>query len=386
MNINKFVRIVCISCLILILLIFSVGISYSATESELNQQSKDLDEKIKQLNTELAGTKSKMTENLNQINKLNTEISTYENEISDLNDRIGVVNAQITEKEQDIAEQEEKYRQQKEALDKRLVALYENGETSYLDMLLSSDGLADFISNYYMISQLAEFDQELLDGIANTRDKIQAEKDYLDSAKNEITTTKSSIENKQNSLAATRNQKSAVVKQLSAEEAEIQEELEETEKHKREVQSKIASLASKYTGQIVAPSAAGYISPLPGRTKANITTPFGGYRGHEGADFACPAGTPVLAVKAGTVVTSTAKKKNGKYVSYGEYIIINHGDGTMTLYAHMLPNSRRVSENDTVSQGQQIGQVGTTGNSSGNHLHFEVWSGKTRVNPAPYLP
>lgn len=77
MNISKIVRIVCISCLILMLVISSVGISYSATASELNQQQKELDEKIKQLNTELAGTKSKMTENLNQINKLNTEISTY---------------------------------------------------------------------------------------------------------------------------------------------------------------------------------------------------------------------------------------------------------------------------------------------------------------------
>ena len=81
-----------------------------------------------------------------------------------------------------------------------------------------------------------------------------------------------------------------------------------------------------------------------------------------------------------------AKMKNGKYVSYGEYIIIDHGDGTMTLYAHMLAGSRTVSAGQKVSQGQQIGKVGSTGNSTGNHLHFEVFANGSRTNPTQYLP
>ena len=83
---------------------------------------------------------------------------------------------------------------------------------------------------------------------------------------------------------------------------------------------------------------------------------------------------------------STAKKRNGKYVSYGEYIIIDHQDGTMTLYAHGLSGSRLVKEGDYVSQGQQIMSVGSTGNSTGPHLHFEVFVGGKRTNPTSFLP
>ncbi len=390
MNISRFSRIICISCLILVLTITTLGISYAATTSELKQQQSEIDKKIDEINTELAGTKSKMTKNLNEINKLNGEIATYENQITDLEGRIDIVNAQINEKETNLAEQQEKYEHQKELLDARLVAMYENGETSYLDMLLSSDGLTDFISNYYMISQLAEFDEELLQGIVDTQNQIQAEKDYLVSAQNEIQETQNSIKNKQTSLATSRNQKKDVVSQLSEEEKELQEELEIYEQHKKEIQNEIAKQSAKYSGISVVPSAAGYISPLPGKTKANITNAYGGaggYSGHTGADFACGAGTPVFAVKSGVVYKSTAKKNAaGKYVSYGEYIIIDHQDGTMTLYAHMLAGSRAVSAGQTVSQGQQIGQVGSTGNSTGNHLHFEVWVNGKHTNPAPFLP
>ena len=239
-----------------------------------------------------------------------------------------------------------------------------------------------------MISQLAEFDEELLQGIADTQNQIQAEKDYLDSAKAEIQETQTAIKGKQTSLANSRNQKKAVVSQLSEEEKELQEELEIYEEHKKEIQQLIAKASAQYSGITVIPSAAGYTSPLPGKTKANITTGYQipSYRNHSGVDFACGAGTPVLAVKGGKVYRSLAKMKNGKYVSYGEYIIIDHQDGTMTLYAHMLAGSRTVQQGDTVSQGQQIGQVGSTGNSTGNHLHFEVWVNGKHTNPTNFLP
>ena len=120
------------------------------------------------------------------------------------------------------------------------------------------------------------------------------------------------------------------------------------------------------------------------------------YAGHTGVDVNIGVtGKTVVAAKAGTVVTSTAlKNSNGDYRSYGEYVTINHGDGTVTLYAHMLAGSRKVTSGQKVSQGQAIGTVGSTGNSTGTHLHFEVQvltnSGGTYkfkpVNPIPYLP
>lgn len=387
MNIKDCVRIICISILTLIILLSSVGIVYATSSQELRNQQSDIDAKIEQTNTEIAGVKSQMTAALTQINTLNSEISGYENDITKLQTQLEGVNTQITEKETNIAEQETKYAEQKKLLEERLVALYESGTTSYLDMLLTSEDLSDFISNYYLIEQMAEADEALLEKIENTKKQIEAEKEYLISAKTELETTKQAIEQKKTSLASSVNKKKAVVSNLTAEEAELQERLEEFEEDKRRIQSELAKIASNYTGEVVAPSAAGYISPIPGKTKRNITTGYYGYKGHTGADFACSSGTTIVAVKSGTVVTSTAlRNSRGNYKSYGEYVVIDHHDGTMTLYAHMLSGSRTVSPGQSVSQGQMIGQVGSTGNSTGPHLHFEVRIGGNHVNPTPYLP
>ena len=145
------------------------------------------------------------------------------------------------------------------------------------------------------------------------------------------------------------------------------------------------------------PSSSGYIFPVAGCSKSSIRNKsFPSYSGHTGVDVNIGvAGKSVVAVKDGVVVTSTAlKNPSGNYRSYGEYIIIRHTDGTMTLYAHMLAGSRTVSVGQMVKQGQVIGTVGSTGNSTGTHLHFEVRvlsnsSGKYLykvVNPIPYLP
>ena len=388
MNIIGLKRILFISLIIAVLLISYVQIVYAATTSELQKEQSNIDAQIKQKQTEIAGVKEELSENLNKINELNSQIATYEGEISDLETRLDNVKIEISQKETQIAEQEEKFRIQKDLLDKRLIAMYEAGATSYLDLLLSSDGLSDFISKYYLISEIAENDQELLANIEELRLQIEDEKEYLQSAKAEIETTQQAIEEKRNVTQSSKQQKQAIVSNLSAEEKALQEELDEFEEHKKEIQRELAALAKK-NGNItpVAPSAAGYTSPLPGRTKANITMGYQGYVGHTGVDFACPGGTAILAVKSGTVVRSEGKRNGaGNYISYGEYIIIDHHDGTMTLYAHMQSGSRRVSPGQSVAQGDQIGSVGTTGNSSGNHLHFEVRINGKAVNPVPYLP
>lgn len=388
MNIKELKRILFISLMITILLLSCVQIAYAASASELKQQQNDLDEQIQKTASEIAGVKEQMTEQLTKINELNSEISDYDNEISDLQTRIDNLNIEISQKQASIEEQEEKYAVQKDLLDKRLVALYETGSTSYLDLLLSSDGLSDFISKYYIISTIAESDQELLTKIENIKNQIIEEKAYLESAQKEIATSQQEISNKRSLLANSRSQKQSIVSNLSAEEKALNDQLEEFEEDKRKIQNELAAIAAK-NGNItpVAPSAAGYISPLSGKTKANITCGYGAYRGHTGADFRSASGTAIYAVKSGTVITSTAlRNSSGGYRSYGEYIVIDHHDGTMTLYAHMYPGSRMVSSGESVSQGQQIGKVGTTGRSTGNHLHFEVRINGRPVNPAPYLP
>lgn len=374
--------------MMLLVVTFSMPLSVLAeTKSELQNQQADLDQKIKETSTELAGVKNQMSTALTQINRLNSQISDYENEITDLEANLKVLTDQITEKETNLKIEEEKFAEQQTLLEKRLIALYESGKTSYLDMLLSADDLSTFVSKYYLIGTLAEADDELLTQIENTKNQIAAEKTALETSKQEVEASKETVQTKKNALSVSVNEKNNLVDKLNDEEKTLQQMLEDFEEDKRRIQNKLAKISGSSNIVPVAPSKAGYTSPLPGKTKANITTSYYGYSGHTGVDWAVASGTPILAVKSGTVVISEALKySSGRYRSYGEYIVIDHHDGTMTLYAHGYPGSRRVSPGDSVSQGQQIMSVGTTGNSTGNHLHFEVRINGRPVNPTSYLP
>lgn len=407
MKINNLRRIEYISIIgLIIMLLTNTFYVYASQKSDLKNEQSSIDQQIKETNSEIAGVKSQMSDALNQINKYNSQIGTYENEIGDLKTQISGLQTKITEKQANIEEQQKKYEEQQELLDKRLVAMYESGTTSYLDMLLSSDGLADFISKYYIIEQLTEYDNELLEKIEATRVQIENEKNELESSKKQVESSKTELETKRNSLTVMVNEKNTLVGNLSVEEQALQAELEQFEQDKKEIQRQLEVIAeqeeaarkaaaakrtSSGGGGVLAdatpssPSASGYICPLSGKSRGSITTGYYGYSGHTGVDFACPSGTPIMAAKSGRVVISTALRYgNGNYRSYGEYIVISHGDGTMTLYAHM--SSRAVSVGTEVGQGQVIGYVGSTGNSTGPHLHFEVRVGGRCVNPTPYLP
>lgn len=389
MKINNFKRIAYISVIVIVLSITHLGMVYAESMSDLTNEKNDIDAKIAETNSEIAGVKHKMSDTLTQINRLNSQIGSYEDEISDLSSKLANLNVQIEEKQVKIEEQESKYNEQNELLDKRMVALYELGKTSYLDMLLSSEDLADFISQYYLMEQLAEYDTELLRVIEEIRQQIETEKEELEKNKQDAELSKEALELKTEALNRSVRDKGSLVENLTEEERTLEQQLEQFEKDKREIQARLAKIAAQSGGSSITatPSAAGYISPLAGKTKNNITTGYYGYSGHTGVDFACSSGTSIYAVKGGTVVISEALRySSGSYRSYGEYIVIDHHDGTMTLYAHGLAGSRAVSEGQTVSQGQHIMQVGSTGNSTGPHLHFEVRVGGKPVNPTPYLP
>ena len=400
-----------LSVVIIILFVSNHFYVYASQKSELKNEKNNIDQQIEETTSEIAGVQSQKSDALKQINNYNTQIGSYENDITDLQNQISTLQTQITDKEKDIKEQEEKYKEQQELLDKRLVAMYESGSTSYLDMLLSSQSLSDFISKYYIIEQLTEYDQDLLQSIENTKNRIQSEKTELENSKKEVETSKTSLENKKNSLTVLVGEKNALVGTLSAEEQALQAELEQFEKDKREIQAQLEAIAAQEaaarkaaeeakrkaaansssssndtsSATVSSPSTSGFTCPLAGKSKGSITTGYYGYAGHTGVDFACSSGTPIMAAKSGKVVISTALRgSGGGYRSYGEYIVVSHGDGTMTLYAHM--SSRAVSVGTEVSQGQTIGYVGSTGNSTGPHLHFEVRVNGRCVNPTSYLP
>ena len=400
-----------VGVLIIVIFLLQSNIVIAAeTQNSLNNKQKDTNQKIEEAKEELQNIKTEKSDTLKQVEDLMSQIGKFESQINELDSKISDLNTKIKDAEVNLKKAEDEYVKQEELLEARLVATYEAGDTSYLDVLLSSEGITDLISNYYLVTELATNDAELLEEIQKQKEEIANAKKTLEEGKNELVTSKASKEKVSIQLQSSKKEKDTYVSKLNESEKQTQADLERFEADKRAIANQIYVLAqeeakknqqsnnnnngnsgnssggSSSNGGNTTPSASGYIRPVAGYS---ITTGWYGYSGHTGVDFSGSgiSGKPVVAVKSGTVVTSTASKNSqGNYVSYGEYIIINHHDSTMTLYAHGAPGSRVVGVGQSVSQGQKIMSVGTTGNSTGYHLHFEVWLNGKQVNPAPYLP
>lgn len=398
----------------IITLVFAqTGIVFALSKSDLEPQQNQNAKEIEQIEQDIKEIEAKKSKTMKEVENLINQISDYESQLDKLNSQISSLEDKISQVEKDIVVKEEEYNEQREVANDMLVDIYKRGETSYLDVLLSSSSVVDFISKYYLMSQLTDYNIELLESIEKERIEIENIKAELENNKKELDTAKNEKQTKYNELKNAQAQKNQYVSKLSAEEKQEQEELEKYKADQREIQRQLEEIArreSNQNGNIAStPSKSGYIFPIPGLSKANINNKtYPSYSGHTGVDININViGKNVVAVKSGTVEISTAKKgsisnydSNGKYIggysSYGEYIIINHHDGTMTLYGHMKPGSRRVSAGQEVKQGQIIGTVGNTGNcqprptpsnpTAGTHLHFEVRINGSPVNPLPYLP
>lgn len=386
---KKVVKSILIISLILIFILSgNIMVALATTQSDLN----NIQDKINNTKKDIDQVERKLSKAMTQIQSLNAEISEYESDITDLNNKIQDITDQIDEAESEIKSTEEKYNNQLELLKARLVAIYEAGNTNYLDVLLSSKSITDFIDKYYTVSEILEGDKNLMEQMEQTKVKLEESKNVLVTGREQVEALKKSKLDTANALKQSQAVKQSYIDDLNEEEKALQDDLEQFEKDKAAIQEELARIARENNGgkDIVPgdPSKAGYIFPVEGLSMANINRKYyPSYPGHTGVDINIGVrGKRVIAAKAGTVVTSTAQRRaDGSYRSYGEYVVIDHHDGTMTLYAHMSPNSRTVAKGDYVSQGQVLGIVGTTGNSTGLHLHFEVRINGKCVNPLPYL-
>ena len=402
-------------------IIIAVIVSYPSlilaeTETELNNQKEDNNEKITQAQQEKERVTNEKNQTIDEVNSLTEQITDYQSQINSLDAQIDEANNKLEEQTKKLEEAEKQYNDQQDTLNTRIVALYEAGETSYLDVLLSSESVTDFISNYYIISEIAECDLELLEQIDNQKQEIAKAKEEIENSKNQLATAKADKERVSQELQEKKSEKDSYVAQLSQEEQDIEAQIEELQQANIQIDKDIAAAreaarkkleeekkkqqqqnnnnnsgsnsGSSSGGGISNPSSAGFIYPVPSGY-ATITTNLyysnGSY--HGAVDFGTGgiSGQPVYAVADGVVITAKALT-----TSYGNYIIIMHRDGLYTLYAHGQPGSIAVSQGQYVTQGQQIMRVGNSGNSTGPHLHFEVRTGNglysDRVDPRPYLP
>lgn len=387
-------KILLVTLLLFVVIFSNILIAFATNKSELQQENSDLQKQIDQTKNELGEVESNLTGVMAQIQDLTVQISEYQSQIDDLNSQISELESQITEAEANLKKAEEDYNLQKDRLQKRIVALYEMGETTYLDVLLSSASFSDFIDKYYIVAEIAEYDNSLLDSIEENKNAIETAKKTLEDSKAQIESLKNNKEATANALKDSQAVKEQYASELTEEEQTLKRKIEEMAEDQRQIQQELARIAAEEASSgkttIIngSPSDYGYIFPVAGLSIYNINNRnYPSYSGHTGVDVNINVvGKNVVAVKAGTVETSKAlKNSDGSYRSYGEYVVINHHDGTMTLYAHMLAGSRTVIQGQEVAQGQVIGTVGSTGNSTGPHLHFEVRVNGKCVNPLPYL-
>ena len=375
--------------------VFSM-MSFASEKSELNKKIKETKESLNEVN-------SQKEESQNKVDDLKSQIAEYEKEINSLKDEIEQKQKEIKEMQGKLDKLEKERQEKQDLLDQRLITMYENGETTYLDVLLSSADITDFISKYYMVETVTEADKELIEGLEADKKEIEETKNKLNASLDEVEKKKEEQESIQTKLNKAKNKEEAKVESLTEESHDLEEDIEAYEKKMKELDAKekaqeealkhkieeaeknhgsnSGSSGSSSSGGSV--SSKGFIRPVTsGRITATMYYSSGKY--HGAVDFGVSTGTPVYAAADGIVVTSTW----GGSDSYGYYIKIKHYNGLYTLYAHGSSLVAKVGQE--VNQGDLIMYSGNTGNSTGPHLHFEVRKSpggySNRVNPLNYLP
>ncbi len=382
--IKKVISIVLIFVLLYIMTIPSIA----ATQAEL-QDLKEQKSEAEDQKDEVTAEKNSV---LDDISELNSQISQYESEIDDLNTKIDDLEDSISEKEKEIKKLEEENKEREDLLVNRLIAMYEKGQVTYLDVLLSSENITTFISNYYRVEEITEADQEVIDSILTKQAETQDAKDELQKEQNEVNEAKKEVESKNEKLQVVKKAKQAKVNSLSDKEKELQNTIDEFDAAIKEAQAEIQAAVNEAQS-----SGGGYIGSFEGTLSWPLSSstpyynyissyfgqrpsPTAGASSNHGAVDIPVSYAPVYAPADGKVIIS-------RWLSgYGNYVMIDHGNGYYTGFGHLSGYS--VSAGQTVSRGQQIATSGNTGISTGPHLHYEVYIGGTansyRVDPLQY--
>ena len=375
-----------------------------------------LDQKISLLQQEIDDAQAKE-------DAKNADVTAKEVEIGKLNDQVLATQTEIDQLNAEIEQKEQEKQKTVDQLKERMIADYKTGQTSSLDLLLSANDFGEFMAGMEYIQRIAKHDKELTDTLEQQVNEIQTNKDEretklsnLQAQKSDMETKLSEAENERDEIAAIRAEKQAKQDELNADKQksikhsnevqqaiqETREELEDATQALLEAQKNAA--ANNYgssnssssssnvdnsgnTGNTVtgSVSSSGYMWPIPGRAMGDGYGPrnYGsGY--HWGVDIPAPYGTDIRAAKSGTVIVSMMGFSGSGFGGYGNVVVIQHDDGYLTLYAHA--STRLVSVGQRVEQGQVIAKVGSTGDSTGNHLHFEVRDrNANKLNPLNFV-
>ena len=369
------------------------------------EQQQALDSKIRGLQSEITNAKHKEGVLTTQISSASTEISALQGNIDSLTAKVAALEDKLAAHRARLEELQAKYRQQTDdynrirrdhqialvRLEARLVQLYETSGTDELDVLLQSNSLSDLIEQLDYFHTIGDADKQLADRLAFLSDKMHTARLETAATKHDVTeatavlaketaqerAARDALVVRQNALAAARASQQSMLASVRQERQTDEEDLTKMQAASAAIAAQIRahqSSSSGSTSSVSGTSSSGFIWPVNGP----ITSGFGWRWGsmHEGIDIGVPCGTPIHAAASGTVIYS------GWADGYGNFTVIDHGNGLATAYGHQ---SAIYVSGGSVSQGQTIGAVGSTGHSTGCHLHFEVRVNGNPVDPLGYL-
>lgn len=351
--------------------------------SSLASQRKDIQAQLKEL-------RSDRDDALARRDLLERQIYVVQQEINNIDEQIAMYDQLIAEKTAELEQAEADERAQFELFCRRMRYMEEQGEeTSYWAILFSSASFSELLDNYMMIEEIIQYDNKVVDDLVALQERVTADRTALEQAQAEQEEAKARQLEARKELEAQEEELDGLIKEINSREDQLEAMEREVNESAKKLDNEIKRLEREMAAQIAkVPSESGFLWPLAGSINT-VNSLFGSREdpithkpgNHSGIDIPTAKNTPIYASKSGVVVTSILG--SGGYWSYGNYVLISHSDGTSTLYAHM--EKRNVSKGQMVKQGDVIGYVGTTGRSTGNHLHFEVRVNGSRVDPLNYF-
>ena len=359
-----------------------------STLDHLNDQYEQLENQQQAIKDKLSATKTEKEKQEAIRSSLTSQITTTQQQITLLDNKINYLQNDIAEKEQKIEELSAEVLEQQDLFMKRIRSIYKSSVgTSMLGMVFGVDSLGSYLSYGKYLSRISEHDSTLLQALADNIAELRELQQQMQVEKEDLADTKVTAESKKASLTSQKTEVESTLQDIKKMEQEYLADQAAIQKEMQQIQADIDAIyaAAAGSGSQVDYSTTGFIYPIKGYT---YISSYYGWRFnntdyHTGVDFPAPANTPIRASASGTVIYVRTGAGYGRNWGYGNYLIVDHGGGFSTLYAHCT--SIPVSVGDTVTKGQTIAYVGTTGWSTGYHLHFEIRRNGAHTNPLNYL-
>lgn len=345
-----------------------------------------IDDKKAGLQSDIKDTQAKKKTQMEQKVALEEQIRALESQISDTNDRIAALDGQLETKNEQIADIEKRYGEEYEKYKKRVKYTYEEGTVDYLSVILSADSFGDMLTRLDFVSMMIDRDKETMDTLTGFKNELNDAKTAIEQTKQEQDALKNQLSSDKAAVDQKAKECDALLAQISATEDSLEAALAEAVKYEQQIEAEIKRITKELAKQNTVYVGGDYGWPLPGGPSNYTVTSSFGYRYHPvlhynklhtGVDLGASKGTAIYAANDGTVIKSTTS------TAYGNYVMIDHGGGQVTLYAHM--SQRCCSKGDKVKRGDLIGKVGATGYATGNHLHFEIIINGEYQNPMTYF-